>query len=91
MQVIRTIVWVFFAVVLVAFIAINWNPVRVNFWPLSDGYLHFDWPVGFIVLFSFVLGQPADRQPREHREGQHRHPAARHFDPARGGCADAQP
>jgi lipopolysaccharide assembly protein A len=56
MQVIRTIVWVFFAVVLVAFIAINWNPVRVNFWPLSDGYLHFDWPVGFIVLFSFVLG-----------------------------------
>ena len=56
MQAIRTIIWVLLAVALAAFIAINWNPVRVNFWPLSDGYLHFDWPVGFIVLFSFVLG-----------------------------------
>ncbi len=56
MQFIRTAIWVFFAIVLVAFIAINWNPVRVNIWPLQDGYLHFDWPVGFIVLIAFALG-----------------------------------
>ena len=56
MQFIRTAIWVFFAIVLVAFIAINWNPVRVNIWPLQDGYLHFDWPVGFIVMISFFFG-----------------------------------
>ena len=56
MQAIRTIVWVVLAIVLVAFIAINWTPVSVNFWPLQDGYLHFEWPVGFIVLLAFLAG-----------------------------------
>jgi uncharacterized integral membrane protein len=57
MQVIRTIVWVFLTVVLVAFVAINWEPVDVNFWPLDDGsYLHFRWPVGFVALVFFFLG-----------------------------------
>lgn len=57
MQVIRTVVWVLVTVVLVAFIAINWTPVAVNIWPLDNGtYLHFQWPVGFIVLISFLLG-----------------------------------
>ena len=57
MQIIRTIVWVLITIVLVAFIAINWEKVPVNFWPLDDGsYLHFEWPVGFIALIFFVLG-----------------------------------
>jgi putative membrane protein len=56
MQVIRTIVWVVVTALLVGFIAINWNPAPVNFWPLSEGYLHFQWPVGFIALAFFLLG-----------------------------------
>ncbi|HVR91242.1 MAG TPA: LapA family protein [Novosphingobium sp.] len=56
MQAIRTIIWVLLAVALAAFIAINWNPVQVNLWPLQAGYLYVNWPVGFIVLFSFGLG-----------------------------------
>jgi putative membrane protein len=56
MQLIRTIVWVVITALLVGFIAINWNPAPVNFWPLSEGYLHFEWPVGFIALAFFLLG-----------------------------------
>ena len=56
MQVIRTIVWVLLTAVLVAFIAMNWNPAPVNFWPLDKGYLHFEWPVGLIALMFFLLG-----------------------------------
>lgn len=56
MQLIRTIVWVVITAILVGFIAINWNPAPVNFWPLSEGYLHFEWPVGFIALAFFLLG-----------------------------------
>jgi lipopolysaccharide assembly protein A len=57
MQALRTILLVSITIVLVAFIAINWTPVSVNFWPLADGnYLHFQWPVGFIVLVSFIAG-----------------------------------
>lgn len=57
MQVIRTIVWVVIAAFLVAFIAINWEVARVNFWPLSSGdYLHFEWPVGVVALVFFALG-----------------------------------
>jgi putative membrane protein len=56
MQLIRTIVWVVFTALLVGFIAINWNAAPVNFWPLAEGYLHFEWPVGFIALAFFLLG-----------------------------------
>jgi uncharacterized integral membrane protein len=56
MQLIRTIVWVVITALLVGFIAINWNPAPVNFWPLAEGYLHFEWPVGFIALAFFLLG-----------------------------------
>jgi putative membrane protein len=56
MQVIRTIVWVVITALLVGFIAINWNTAPVNFWPLAEGYLHFEWPVGFIALAFFLLG-----------------------------------
>jgi putative membrane protein len=56
MQLVRTIVWVVITALLVGFIAINWTPAPVNFWPLSEGYLFFEWPVGFIALFFFLLG-----------------------------------
>jgi len=57
MQALRTIVWVILTIILVAFIAINWETVPVNFWPLSDGtYLRFEWPVGFVALVFFLLG-----------------------------------
>jgi lipopolysaccharide assembly protein A len=57
MQVIRTIVWVVITALLIAFIAMNWVKAPVNFWPMGDnGYLHFDWPVGFIALVFFLLG-----------------------------------
>jgi uncharacterized integral membrane protein len=57
MQALRTIGWVILTIILVAFIAINWVTVPVNFWPLSDGtYLRFEWPVGFVALVFFLLG-----------------------------------
>ena len=56
MQALRTLGWVIITIVLVAFVAINWTPVRVNFWPLEQGYLYFDWPIGFVALAFFVLG-----------------------------------
>lgn len=57
MQALRTIGWVIMTIILVAFIAINWRPVAINFWPLSDGsFLRFEWPVGFVALVFFLLG-----------------------------------
>jgi len=57
MQIIRTISWVALTALLVAFIAINWTKVPVNFWPLDDGnYIHFEWPVGVVALLFFLLG-----------------------------------
>ena len=56
MQVFRTIVWVVITAILVAFIAMNWERAPVNFWPLQDDYLKFDWPVGIIALFFYLLG-----------------------------------
>ena len=57
MQLIRTLLLLIVTIALVAFIAINWQTVPLNLWPLADGnYLHLEWPVGFIVLVSMVLG-----------------------------------
>ena len=57
MKAVRTIAWIVTTAILVAFIAMNWTKVAVNFWPLDDGnYIHFDWPVGFVALFFFLLG-----------------------------------
>ena len=57
MQVIRTIVWIAITAILVAFVAMNWTKVPVNFWPLDNGnYVHFEWPVGVIALLFFLLG-----------------------------------
>lgn len=57
MHLIRTLILLIVTIVLVAFVAINWQTVPLNLWPLQDGnYLHLEWPVGFIVLVSMVLG-----------------------------------
>ena len=56
MQVIRTTVWIVTTAILVAFIAMNWERAPVNFWPLEDDYLRFEWPVGIIALFFYLLG-----------------------------------
>lgn len=56
MQALRTIIWVLVAIVFVSFVAINWETVPVNFWPLQDGYLHFNWPVGFVALVGLAIG-----------------------------------
>lgn len=57
MQLIRTLLLLAVTIALVAFIAINWQTVPLNLWPLQDGnYLHLEWPVGFIVIVSMALG-----------------------------------
>ncbi|MFC0202976.1 LapA family protein [Novosphingobium soli] len=74
MQVIRTIAWIVATAILVAFIAMNWNKVPVNFWPLQDGnYIHFEWPVGVVALLFFGLGMlPMWLYLRAVRWGLHR-------------------
>ncbi|SFF94467.1 Protein of unknown function [Novosphingobium sp. CF614] len=57
MHIVRTIAWIAATAILVAFIAMNWTKVPVNFWPLDDGnYVHFEWPVGIVALLFFLLG-----------------------------------
>ncbi|HQV03707.1 MULTISPECIES: LapA family protein [unclassified Novosphingobium] len=57
MQLIRTLLLLLVTIALVAFIAINWQTVPLNLWPLQDGnYVHLEWPVGFIVIISMALG-----------------------------------
>lgn len=56
MRVIRTLVWIVITALLVAFVAMNWEKSPVNIWPVEGGYLHFDWPIGFIALVFFLLG-----------------------------------
>ncbi|MCB2061747.1 MAG: LapA family protein [Novosphingobium sp.] len=56
MQIVRTLVWIVITAILVAFMAMNWDRAPVNFWPLEDSYLRFEWPVGIIALFFFLLG-----------------------------------
>ncbi len=57
MQLLRTLLLLLVTIALVAFIAINWQTVPLNLWPLQDGnYVHLEWPVGFVVLISMVAG-----------------------------------
>ncbi len=59
MQFIRTLIWALFTGVLVAFVAINWAPVRINVWPDSSdyqGYIHLQGPLGLLILLIFALG-----------------------------------
>lgn len=56
MQIIRTLVWIAITALLVAFVAMNWSRAPVNVWPLENGYLYFEWPVGVIAIVFFLLG-----------------------------------
>ena len=56
MQVLRTLGWVMITIILVAFVAINWTPVRLNLWPQEQGYYFVEWRVGFVALAFFLLG-----------------------------------
>lgn len=56
MQILRTAWWVLIAVLISAFVAINWQTVDLNIWPLEAGYLHVQWPVGLVALAFFLLG-----------------------------------
>jgi uncharacterized integral membrane protein len=56
MYVIRTLLWVVLTALVVAFVAMNWLFVPVNFWPLENRYLHFEWPVGVVALVFYLLG-----------------------------------
>ncbi len=57
MNIIRTVLWIAITAILVAFIAMNWTKVPVNFWPLdNNNYIHFEWPIGVVALLFFGLG-----------------------------------
>jgi lipopolysaccharide assembly protein A len=57
MRVLRTIPWLVLVAIVTSFMVMNVEPAKVRFWPLAnDDYLHFEWPVGFIALFFFLLG-----------------------------------
>lgn len=57
MQVIRTILLILITIVVVSFIAINWQAVPLNLWPIENGrYLYVEWPVGLIFIAGIVLG-----------------------------------
>lgn len=57
MQVIRTLLLILITIVVVSFIAINWQTVPLNLWPISDGkYLYVEWPVGLVFIFGILLG-----------------------------------
>jgi uncharacterized integral membrane protein len=57
MQIIRTILMILLTIVVVAFIAINWQSVPLNLWPLQNGdYLYVEWPVGLIFIVGILVG-----------------------------------
>lgn len=58
MQIVRLIVWILITAIVVFFISMNLGEkVPVRFWPLDNGdRLLFEWPVGIIALFFFLLG-----------------------------------
>jgi type IV secretory pathway VirB10-like protein len=57
MQIFRTLIWILVTAILVGFLFMNWGePVPVRFWPVEDGYVRFEWPVGIVALFFFFLG-----------------------------------
>ncbi|MEY4239244.1 MAG: hypothetical protein RL339_1845 [Pseudomonadota bacterium] len=57
MQVIRTLLLILITIVIVSFIAINWQSVPLNLWPIANGdYLYVEWPVGLIFIVGIVLG-----------------------------------
>lgn len=56
MKQVRIVLWIVLVAAFGAFIAMNAATARVNVWPYAQGYLHFEWPVGFVALVFFLLG-----------------------------------
>ena len=53
MQFLKTLFWVFVAVVLVLFASRNWRPVPIEFW---DAGPHVEIKLPVLVLLAFLLG-----------------------------------
>lgn len=58
MMIVRRILWVLLALVILAFVYINWGERHdVIIWPSdNNNRILFEWPVGFIALVFFLLG-----------------------------------
>ncbi len=57
MQVIRTLLLILITIVVVSFIAINWQSVPLNLWPIENGeYLYVEWPVGLVFIVGILVG-----------------------------------
>jgi len=58
MQIARTVLWTLLIAIVGLFVAMNWGESQdVVFWPGPEGSkLLFEWPIGFIALFFFLLG-----------------------------------
>jgi putative membrane protein len=58
MPIVRRILWTLLALVIAAFVVINWGERHdVIIWPAADNRsLLFEWPIGFTALVFFLLG-----------------------------------
>lgn len=58
MGILRTIIWVLLTAVLVAFAAMNWDPVDVKIWPATDPANVLIWSTKLpaVILISFLVG-----------------------------------
>jgi uncharacterized integral membrane protein len=57
MKLIRTLLLILITIVIVSFIAINWQSVPLNLWPIENGdYLFVEWPVGLIFIVGILVG-----------------------------------
>jgi len=57
MQIIRTLLLILITIVIVSFIAINWQSVPLNLWPIENGkYLYVEWPVGLVFIVGILVG-----------------------------------
>jgi len=58
MRIFRTVMWTLLVAAIGLFVMVNWGERHdVVFWPGADNSrLVFEWPIGFIALFFFLLG-----------------------------------
>lgn len=56
MQIIRTISWIVITAILVAFLAMNWEPAAVNIWPNGNDYVNVQSKMGFLIILFLFLG-----------------------------------
>jgi putative membrane protein len=56
MHMFRKAIWLMLAIILASFVWMNWHMAEVNLWPLENGFLHVDWPIGLVALAFFLAG-----------------------------------